>query len=108
MIENPWEHYKFDIPNEVSKRLDVLLGAQNRTANTTATNANLLKYTLCFIAVLDWYINNPDSPAYSSDPMHIWRVSPEDGKPVFSVPVRNDQNKLFADAIKKSYQKAAK
>ncbi len=108
LIENPWEHYKFDIPNEVSKRLDVLLGAQNRTANTTATNANLLKYTLCFIAVLDWYINNPDSPAYSSDPMHIWRVSPEDGKPVFSVPVRNDQNKLFADAIKKSYQKAAK
>ncbi len=108
LIENPWEHYKFDIPNEVSKRLDVLLGAQNRTANTTATNANLLKYTLCFIAVLDWYINNPDSPAYSSDPMHIWRVSPEDGKPVFSVPVRNDQNKLFADAIKASYQKAAK
>ncbi|MCR5189534.1 MAG: hypothetical protein K6C97_11420 [Treponema sp.] len=108
LIENPWEHYKFDIPNEVSKRLDVLLGAQNRTANTTATNANLLKYTLCFIAVLDWYINNPDSPAYTTDPMHIWRMSPEDGKPVFSVPVRNDQNKLFAEAIKASYAKAAK
>lgn len=108
LIENPWEHYQFDIPNEVSKRLDVLLGAQNRTATTTATNANLLKYTLCFIAVLDWYINNPDSPAYTTDPMHIWRVSAEDGKPVFSVPVRNDQNKLFADAIKASYAKAAK
>ena len=108
LIENPWEHYKFDIPNEVSKRLDVLLGAQNKTANTTANNANLLKYTLCFIAVLDWYVNNPDSPAYQSDPMHIFRISPADGKPIFSVPERNDQNKLFAEAIRASYKNAAK
>ena len=108
LIENPWEHYKFDIPNEVSKRLDVLLGAQNKTANTTANNANLLKYTLCFIAVLDWWINNPGSPAYNTDPMHIWRISDSDGKPQFSVPERKDQNKLFADGIRASYQKAAK
>jgi len=108
LIENPWEHYKFSIPNEVSKRLDVLLGAQNKTANTTANNANLLKYTLCFIAVLDWWINNPGSPAYSTDPMHIWRVSEADGKPLFSVPERKDQNKLFAERIRASYQKAAK
>jgi len=108
LIENPWEHYKFDIPNEVSKRLDVLLGAQNKTANTTANNANLLKYTLCFIAVLDWWINNPGSPAYSTEPMHIWRVSEADGKPQFSVPERKDQNILFADGIRASYQKSAK
>ena len=108
LIENPWEHYKFSIPNEVSKRLDVLLGAQNKTANTTANNANLLKYTLCFMAVLDWWINNPGSPAYSTDPMHIWRVSEADGKPLFSVPERKDQNKLFAERIRASYQKAAK
>ena len=108
LIENPWEHYKFSIPNEVSKRLDVLLGAQNKTANTTANNANLLKYTLCFIAVLDWWINNPGSPAYATEPMHIWRVSEVDGKPLFSVPERKDQNKLFAERIRASYQKAAK
>lgn len=108
LVENPWEHYSFDIQNEVSKRLDVLLGAQNKTANTNATNANLLKYTLCFIAVLDWWINNPNSPAYSTDPMHIWRVNPGDGKPQFSVTERSDQNKLFVEAIKQSYQKAAK
>ncbi len=108
LIENPWEHYTFSIPNEVSKRLDVLLGAQNKTANTTANNANLLKYTLCFISVLDWWINNPGSPAYTTDPMHIWRVSEADGKPQFSVPERKDQNKLFADGIRASYQKAAK
>jgi len=107
LVENPWEHYKFDIQNEVSKRLDVLLGGKNTTANTTANNANLLKYTLCFIAVLDWFINNPDSPAYGTDPMHIYRISREDGKPQFSVPERNDQNKLFAEAIKASYAKNA-
>lgn len=108
LIENPWEHYNFDIPNEVSKRLDVLLGAQNKGANTNATNANLLKYTLCFMAVLDWYLNNPDSPAYTTDPMHIYRISTEDGKPQFSVTERTDQNKLFVEEIKKSYQKNAK
>ena len=108
LIENPWEHYKFPIPNEISKRLDVLLGAQNKGANTSATNANLLQYTLCFVAVLDWWINNPGSPAYSTDPMDIWRVSPSDGKPMFSVPERSDQNKLFANEIRESYQKAAK
>lgn len=107
LIENPWEHYHFDIKNEVSKRLDVLLGAQNKTANTNANNANLLKYTLCFISVLDWYLNNPDSPAYTSDPMHIYRVSLTDGKPLFSTEVRNDQNKLFAEAVRASYAKQA-
>lgn len=108
LVSNPWNHYHFDIQNEVSKRIDVLLGAQNKTATTSATNANLLKYTLCFIAVLDWYINNPESPAYTTDPMHIYRISPVDGKPQFSAPTRTDQNKLFADAIKASYQKKAK
>jgi hypothetical protein len=107
LIENPWDHYDFQIQNEVSKRLDVLLGAQNKTATTSATNANLLKYTLCFIAVLDWWINNPGSPAYTTDPMHIYRISDADGKPVFSVPERSDQNSLFVDAIKANYQKRA-
>ncbi len=107
LVENPWDHYRFDIPNEVSKRLDVLLGGQNHSPSTNATNANLIKYTLCFMSVLDWWLNNPDSPAYGTDPMHIFRVSPEDGKPLFSVPERSDQNKLFADAVQAAYAKRA-
>lgn len=106
-IQNPWEHYSFPIQNEVSKRLDVLLGAQNKSANTNATNANLLKYTLCFISVLDWWINNPGSPAYSTDPMSIYRISNVDGKPESSIQTRNDQNALFVESIKASYQKKA-
>lgn len=103
-VQNPWEHYKFDIPNEISKRLDVLLGAQNKSESTNANNANLLKYTLCILSVLDWWINNAESPAYSTSPRHIYRVSPEDGKPLFSVQERNDQNKLFAEQIRAAYQ----
>lgn len=105
LIENPWDHYYFDVPNEISKRLDVLLGGQKTSEYTNANNANLLKYTLCILAVLDWWICNPESPAYSGDPMDIYRVSAEDGKPFFSSEIRSDQNKLFADSIRAAYQK---
>ena len=103
--ENPWAHYKFDISNEISKRLDTLLGGNNTSANTNANNANLLKYTLCILAVLDWWVNNPDSPAYTTNPRRIFRISEEDGKPKFSVPERNDQNRLFAEQIRAALTK---
>ena len=101
-IINPWERYRFDLPNIVSKRLDVLLGAKRPDETTAATNANLLKYTLCIISVLDWWISNPASPAYTADPNNIYRISQKDGAPEFSVPIREDQNQLFADNLKKS------
>ncbi len=104
-LANPWEHYKFDLPNEVSKRIDVFLGAQNTSDTTQATNANLLKYTLCVISVLDWWLNNPESPAYTTPAMHIYRIDPKDDRPMFSIPERNDQNKLFADAVRAAFQK---
>jgi len=57
------------------------------------------------MAVLDWWINNPGSPAYATDPMSIYRISSTDGKPEFSVRTRSDQNALFVQAVKESYQK---
>lgn len=104
LVQNPWEHYHFDIPNEISKRLDVLLGASNMTETTNATNANILKYSLCILAVLDWWINNPQSPALDNGD-EIYRVSDKDGKPAFSTTTRSDQNKLFAESIKAAYAK---
>ena len=86
--------------NEISKRLDVLLGAQNKGPNTNANNANLLKYTLSVICVLDWWVNDENSPGYEYDNTLPYRISEEDGKPKFSVPERTDQNKLFADQIR--------
>ena len=102
-VNNPWDRYSFDLPNTVSKRLDVLLGAKKDDATTAATNANLIKYTLCVMAVLDWWVNNTASPAYTGDPNKIWRVSEDDGGPAFSAPERSDQNQLFAEGIKKAF-----
>ena len=101
-VVNPWDRYVFDIPNTVSKRLDVLLGAKRDDETTAATNANLIKYTLCIMSVLDWWVNNASSPANTSDPMELYRVSDKDGSPEFSVPQRSDQNQLFAEAMKKA------
>lgn len=103
-IQNPWDRYRFDIPNPVSKRMDVLLGAKRQT-DSAATNANLIKYALCMIAVLDWWINDPKSPAYSADPTKIYRINANDGGPAFSAPERTDQNKLFAERVKQDYEK---
>lgn len=102
-IQNPWDKYKFDIPNAISKRMDVLLGAKK--ADSAATNANLIKYALVVVAVLDWWVNNPSSPAYSTDATKIYRINKDDGAPAFSVPTRSDQNKLFADRVKKNIEK---
>ena len=103
-IQNPWDKYQFDIPNVVSKRMDVLLGAKKMT-DSAATNANLIKYSLMVIAVLDWWVNNPSSPAYSTDPNKIYRINREDGAPEFSVPTRTDQNKLFADRVRQTIER---
>ena len=102
-IQNPWQKYSFDIPNVISKRMDVLLGAKK--AETAATNANLVKYALLIIAVLDWWVNDKNSPAYSADSTKIYRINQTDGGPEFSVPTRSDQNKLFAERVKQTIEK---
>lgn len=89
--------YRFDVPNVMSRRIDVLLGGKK---SKNGNNFNLLKYTLCIIAVLDWWINNPESPGYNGAGKIPYRVSKEDGSPIFSVPTRNDQNSLFLQKIK--------
>lgn len=105
-IKNPWDRYTFDIPNEVSKRMDVFLGAKKGDTVTNALNSSLIKYTLCIISVLDWWINNPESPAYTTEASHFYRTN-KDGAAEFSVQVREDQNKLFADSIKNSLHQNA-
>lgn len=103
-LDNPWDCYHFDIPSPVSKRLDVLLNAKQKTNNVTATNANVIKYITCIVAVLNWWINAKSSPAYKTDPRKVFRVSEEDGTPLFSVPKMDNQDKLFAEAVKRAYQ----
>lgn len=101
-VANPWVKYHFGVQTPISKRLNVILGAKKTADETRATNANLLKYTLCIVSVLDWWINEKTSPAYSYDGTDLYRISKADGAPEFSVPVRSDQNDLFMAGLKNS------
>ena len=51
-IKNLYGPYKFEIPNVVSQRINVLLGAQKKQGSK-ATNFNVLKYTYAIVSVLD-------------------------------------------------------
>ena len=104
-FNNPWEHYDFEITSPISKRLDVLLNAKDKSANTTANNANVIKYISCIVSVLDWWINSRNSPAYKADSKKIYRTVPGTQEPAFSIDPREDQDALFAAAIRAAVQK---
>ena len=106
-LENPWDHYEFELESPVSKRIDVFLNAKERGAKMTATNANLIKYISCIFAVIDWWVNDKSSPAYKMDSTKIYRTRPGTNEPAFSVEPRDDQDKLFAAAIRATMQKKA-
>ena len=99
-IPNIFAPYKFSLPNVVSQRVGVLLGGGKQKQGSRATNLNLLKYTYAVASVLDWWVNCKTSPAYSGTKIPVCRISPDDGRPVFSVEEREDQNLLFARSIK--------
>ena len=71
----------------------------------TATNANLIKYISCIFAVIDWWVNDKASPAYKMDSTKIYRTRPGTNEPAFSVEERDDQDKLFAAAVRATIQK---
>ncbi len=103
-LNNPWEHYDFEINSPISKRMDVLLNGKDKSPNTTASNANVVKYIACIVAVLDWWINAKTSPAYQADSRKIYRTMPGSQEPAFSIEQREDQDKLFADSIRAAFQ----
>lgn len=97
-VEHIFKPYQFPVPNTVSRRLDVLLGGKN---SKNANVFNLIKYTNYAITVLDWWVNDPESPAYAVDAEQIYRKD-NSGKPIFSIPTRNDQNELFSQSVKRA------
>lgn len=106
-ISNIFSLYKFSLPNVVSQRLNVLLGSTRQKQSPRATNLTLLKYTYAVASVLDWWINCKTSPAYNGSNVPVCRISPDDGRPVFSIPERKDQNLLFARSLKTQGAKPA-
>jgi hypothetical protein len=93
-IHNPWDQYIFQVANPLSKRLNMLLGKENRT------NVSLIYYALSALAVLDYLVNNPNSWAYQTNTAKLFRSS--DG--IFPEPL--PEKSIDADAIfKQSIEK---
>ena len=97
-VQNPWEIYKFDVSNPVSRRLDALCGGKH---SKYKTNALLIRYTLSILNVLDWWINDKESFAYRSTPEYLYRVvEPGSATPAFGINIRTDVDELFVSHLK--------
>jgi hypothetical protein len=94
-IDNPWEHYEFQIPNPLSKRLDILLEADKRN------NASLIFFTLAVTVVTDNFINNDASWAYSDRFGSLFRsINGEGVTPSPGVDEKVDSEALFKQSLK--------
>jgi hypothetical protein len=95
-INNPWENYNFQVPNPVSKRLDMMLPPERRV------NATLVFFSLSAVTVLDYIVNNENSWAYESRPGPLFRSIRDEGIiPVFGIDDRIDADKIFKESMKK-------
>jgi hypothetical protein len=93
-IRNPWQHYNFQVENPLSKRLNMLLAKRQRN------NASLIFFTLAVTTVLDYYLCNNNSPAYSTNTSILFRHTDDDNrKPVFWVEKQTDTFALFKKSI---------
>lgn len=99
-VLNPWELYKFDIANPVSRRLDAICGGK---MSKIRTNAMLIHVTLMILNVLDWWVNDRTSFAYQESPEHLYRVTePGSSTPAFGVHPRSDVETLFIKHLKEN------
>jgi hypothetical protein len=95
-INNPWEKYNFQVPNPISKRLDMMLPPERRI------NATIIFFTLSVTTVLDHIINNENSWAYGTRPGPLFRSSKDEGLiPLFGVDDKIDADQIFKDSLKK-------
>jgi hypothetical protein len=95
-IGNPWEPYNFEVPNPISRRLDMMLAPERRI------NATLIFFSLSAAAVLDYVVNNENSWSYGSRPGPLFRSIRVEGiTPIFGVDEKLDADKIFKASLKK-------
>ncbi|MDR2795681.1 MAG: hypothetical protein LBB47_03090 [Spirochaetaceae bacterium] len=93
-IENPWAAYNFQVENPLSKRLNILLGKNQKN------NASLIFFALAVVTVLDSYLCGKNSVAYRTDTEILFRNAGTDKfKPVFWVEKQKDTFSLFKKSI---------
>jgi hypothetical protein len=96
-IVNPWEIYNFQVPNPVSRRLDMMIPQERKI------NATLIFFSLSAITVIDYLLNNENSWFYASNSGSIFRSVKDEGiVPIFGVDEKLDADKIFRDSLKKS------
>jgi hypothetical protein len=101
-IDNPWAPYRFDLPNPVSKRLNILLGPGKQN------NAALIFFALSVITVLDILVNSESSWAYDNNGIVFRSVGGEGAVPVFGVDERVDADQIFKRSLKNREPKEPK
>jgi hypothetical protein len=96
-INNPWGPYNFQVPNPISKRMDMMLPPDKRI------NATLVFFSLSAVSLLDYIINNENSWAYGSRPGPLFRsVNNEGIIPLFGIDEKLDADKIFKESLKRS------
>jgi len=96
-INNPWDTYNFQVPNPVSKRLDMMLPPEKRV------NATLIIFSLSIISLLDHIVNNENSWAYEDRTKPLFRSVKDEGIiPLFGVDDKLDAFQIFRDTLKKA------
>jgi len=95
-IVNPWEPYNFQIPNPISRRLDMMIPAERKI------NATLIFFSLSVITVMDYLLNNENSWFYAGRTGPLFRSIRDEGiTPIFGVDEKLDAEKIFRDSLKK-------
>ncbi|MDR0501955.1 MAG: hypothetical protein LBH16_01405 [Treponema sp.] len=95
-IHNPWESYNFQVPNPISKRLNIMLPPEKRM------NATLVFFTLSAVAVLDHIVNDENSWSYGNRPGPLFRSIKNEGiVPLFGVDEKVDADQIFKEALRK-------
>jgi hypothetical protein len=95
-INNPWESYNFQVPNPVSKRLDMLVPAEKRI------NATLIFFSLSAVTVMDYLVNHESSWAYKDRPGPLFRSVKNEGIiPIFGIDDKVDADQIFKSSLKK-------
>jgi hypothetical protein len=101
-IDNPWDSYTFQVPNPVSRRLDVILIPKRRT------NASLVYIAWSLAIVLDHLMNEENSWAYSAKTEFPFRSEGGEGvRPLFGIDLKIDTDTTFKQAQKKRHLEAA-
>jgi len=95
-INNPWENYNFQIPNPISKRLEVLLAPERRI------NATIILFSLSIVTILDYLVNDENSWAYENRSGPLFRSVKDEGLvPVFGVDEKINADKLFRESLRR-------